>query len=164
MIEECSESTPKTKPKYEQDSIDEFLGLSREAKANAKNFVYRFGPEDKDKIEWTILADSEQITVCPMEQEKAEKEKAREDEYRDGNGASESKDTSSPIKKDIPWDPDPSKVDYNAIMLENFFPDLKGKAEVLDKWLSNKRCKVYRTAQNDNISFTGRTRRTRTCW
>ena len=30
----------------------------------------------------------------------------------------------SPFKIDIQWDPYPSKVDYNQIFFDNFFPDL----------------------------------------
>lgn len=29
---------------------------------------------------------------------------------------------------DIPWDPDPSKVDYNGIFFKHFFPSVEGKA------------------------------------
>ena len=29
---------------------------------------------------------------------------------------------SNPLKKNIPWDPDPSKVDYNSILFDHFFP------------------------------------------
>ena len=133
VIEECASSTEKAaRPKYKQDSINAFLSLSEEAKANAKNFVYKFGPEDKDKITWTILADSEQITMDPMEHPK---------------------DGMSPIKADIPWDPDPSKVDYNSIMLDHFFPDLEGKSKTLDKFLADPRCKFHRSAKHDNIKF-----------
>ena len=133
VIEECASTTNKAeKPKYEKDSIAEFLSLSPEAQATAKNFVYRYGPEDKDKITWTILADYEQITTDAM---------------------THPEDAMTPIKEDIPWDPDPTKVDYNGILLENFFPDLEGKAATLDKFLNDKRCKFHRSAQHDNIKF-----------
>ena len=36
------------------------------------------------------------------------------------------------IQERIPWDPDPSKVDYNRVLLDHFFPSLSGKAKLLD--------------------------------
>ena len=40
-----------------------------------------------------------------------------------------------PLEKKIMWDLKPSKVNYNAIILEHFIPDIKGRAE-LDDYLS----------------------------
>ena len=39
------------------------------------------------------------------------------------------------IWEKIPWGPDPSKVDYNRVLLGHFFPSLTGKAKVLDDFL-----------------------------
>ena len=35
--------------------------------AVARSFTFKYGKEEQDKIEWRILSESEQITVCPME-------------------------------------------------------------------------------------------------
>ena len=56
-------------------------------------------------------------------------------------------------KKEIPWDKDMSKVDYNAIFFDHFFPDLTGKAAVLDEYLSSPRCRYHSTVEKDNIRF-----------
>ena len=42
--------------------------------------------------------------------------------------------SASPFKIDIPWDPDPANVDYNKIFFDHFFPDLTGKAKVMDEF------------------------------
>ena len=59
----------------------------------------------------------------------------------------------SPFKIDIPWDPDPAKVDYNKIFFDHFFPDLTGKAKVLDRFLQDVRAPTHMTVVNDNIKF-----------
>ena len=43
----------------------------------------------------------------------------------------------SPFLDDIPWDKNPNNVDYNSVLFENFYPSLKGKAAVLDEYLSH---------------------------
>ncbi|KAL7501881.1 hypothetical protein ACHAXN_000164, partial [Cyclotella atomus] len=39
------------------------------------------------------------------------------------------------LKDELPWDPDPSKVGYNKLLLENFFPCPMGIAKTLDDFL-----------------------------
>ena len=68
-------------------------------------------------IHWRILLEEEQITECPMEREHAS---MTEDQT---------------IWERIPWDPHPSKVDYNRVLLDYFIPSLTGKAKVLDDFL-----------------------------
>ena len=58
-------------------------------------------------IHWRILLEEEQVTECPMERER------------------ESMTEVETIRERIPWDPDPSKVDYNRVLLDHFFPSEK---------------------------------------
>ena len=57
------------------------------------------------------------------------------------------------FRTELPWDPDPSKVDYNSLLLNYLFPSVKGKAYTLDKFLSRSRSKYKRTVIQKNIFF-----------
>lgn len=130
-IEECSTSKGKAKtPNYEEESITAFLNLPTTSQANAKSFDYKFGEGDKDVIKWIILADNEQITEDPMKH-----------------------NDTSPIKADIDWNPDPSKVDYNQLLFDLFFPSLVGKAKTLDEYLESDNCSMRVSVIHDNIKF-----------
>ena len=59
----------------------------------------------------------------------------------------------SPFKIDIPWDPDPAKVDYNKIFFDHFFPDLTGKAKVMDEYFRDVRAPNHVTVVHDRITF-----------
>lgn len=139
--------------------------------------------EAKDSIKWTILDDLEQITVDPMEEaQKEAAEKATSEGSPASGGAPDNLPGSStapavsgvaktpptcrgasftqmthkalsPLKKDIPWNPDTKKVDYNATFFEHFFPSVEGKAKVLDEYLWNEKCPMYATVKKDNIRF-----------
>ena len=63
----------------------------------------------------------------------------------------------SPFKIDSPWDPDPAKIDYNKIFFDHFFPDLTGKAKVLDWFLQDGRAPTHITVVNKNIDMMIRT-------
>ena len=65
----------------------------------------------------------------------------------------ESDKEKSPFKIDIPWSNDPEKFDYNSIFFEHFFPDLTGKAMIIDRFFDNIRAPMYATVQRDNIKF-----------
>ena len=65
----------------------------------------------------------------------------------------ESDTKKSPFKIDIPWNNDPEKVDYNKIFFEHFFPDLTGKAKVIDRFFADVRSPMHATVKNDNIKF-----------
>jgi hypothetical protein len=143
MIEECAEAVPPSLGKqkavdYVKESYDYFSSLSTEMQAIAKSFTFKYGKEEEDKIEWRILSESEQITVCPME--------GRED---DGEVFQET----------IPWNSDPMEVDYNAVLFEKFFPPIEGKAKVLDEFLRRdsknpRQENVWkRRVERDNIVF-----------
>jgi hypothetical protein len=138
MIEECGKfnpnndldnmpSQPDNQPKEPkvnsgEQSYNDFLALDPKLQATAKSFTYQFGKEDKDKIIWTILLPEEQITECPLDALHATEEEAD--------------DNKDPVLKDeLPWDPNPSKVDYNKLLLENFFPCPMGIAKTLDDFL-----------------------------
>ena len=60
---------------------------------------------------------------------------------------------SNPLKKSIPWDPDPSKVDYNSIMFDHFLPSVVGNAGVLDAFLSDLQCGYFEMVVNNKIKF-----------
>ncbi|KAL7549478.1 hypothetical protein ACHAWF_012745 [Thalassiosira exigua] len=155
---------------YGEESQKKFLALSGEQKKVASTFTFEYGPEQDDKIEWTILKDGEEITDDPMEhpfeedgsvnpvydlaldpanepQGKGKRKQLRPPVANDGGGKK------GPFKKDIPWDPESKDVDYNDIFFEHFFPSLKGKAKVLDEYLADSRCSMRRSVQNDNIKF-----------
>ena len=131
MVEECTGKKP-SRRNAAKESVQEFLALSPEEQKSAKSYTQKFGPGDEEAVQWTILADNEQIVIDAMGGESANK---------------------SPFKVDIPWDPDMNKVDYNEIFFKYFFPSLAGKAKLLDKWLSDPRCPRYETAKNDKIKF-----------
>jgi hypothetical protein len=108
-----------------------------ENQRDAREFDLKYGKEDDDVIKWTILSEEEQITECPMEGEEEIKNK-------------------DVLKEDIPWDADPSKVDYCKILLEKFFPSLEGKAKVLDEFLTRNSLRGNpwkETVLRDNIKF-----------
>mmetsp|Transcript_9413 Transcript_9413/g.20280 ORF Transcript_9413/g.20280 Transcript_9413/m.20280 type:complete len:903 (+) Transcript_9413:61-2769(+) len=131
MIEKCAGNKP-SRRSIEKECVQEFLSLSLEEQKSAKSYAQKFGPGEGEAIQWTILADNEQIVTDAMGEEAANK---------------------SPFKVDIPWDPDVNKVDYNETFFKFFFPSLAGKAKLLDKWLSDPRCPRYDTAKNDKIVF-----------
>ena len=146
MIEECAEVqepaavSNATRPRtinYVEESYKHFSAMPIENQRDAREFDLKYGKEDDDVIKWTILSEEEQITECPME----------------GKEEIKNKDV---LKEGIPWDADPSKVDYCKILLEKFFPSLEGKAKVLDEFLT---CNSFRgnpwkeTVLRDNIKF-----------
>ncbi|KAL7554128.1 hypothetical protein ACHAWF_017536 [Thalassiosira exigua] len=122
----------KGKVNYEAESYKSFLELPQDAQAHAKSFDLKYGPNDEDVLQWSILGDTEQITKDEMDHGAAKK---------------------SPIKKDIDWKPDPNDNDYNAMLFDHFFPGVEGKAAVLDKYLNQPHCTMHRTVQNDKIKF-----------
>ena len=64
--------------------------------------------------------------------------------------------TVSPFKNEdgMKWDPNPKNVDYNAILFNNFFPCVKGKAQVLDEFLRRPGRGSYRLkVERDKIRF-----------
>ena len=65
--------------------------------AIASNFELKYGDGNKDKIVWKVLSEKKQITVCPMEDERASKE-----------GAIPSDE--SLLLEYIPWNRNPSNV------------------------------------------------------
>jgi hypothetical protein len=84
--------------------------------AASEIYIFKYGQEDDDKIHWTILSDSQQVTECPMEA--GEAVASRQDDPS----------TCYPFMKvDIPWKAKPEDVDYNSILFEHFFPSVKGE-------------------------------------
>jgi hypothetical protein len=157
IAEQCATTTKKKSPsQHARQSIDAFLSLDATAQKTAKSFSHRFGPNPADKVEWQILGDSEQITKCPMEEQAAARSTATTSIPNNSDDSSDDEDGDifpAPLKKQIPWNPNPEKVDYNTIFFENFFPSLQGKANVLDKFLSDPRWGCFDTVVHDKISF-----------
>lgn len=60
-IEACATTQKKT-PNFADESEKAFKALPTATQATAKTFVLKYGSGDDEKIDWTILADSEQIT------------------------------------------------------------------------------------------------------
>jgi hypothetical protein len=130
--DECATmgATPKKKePNYVKECTDEFVNLDKDQQKDAKSFKYKFGPGDGDAILWTILAEDEQITVDAMKDDVKKL---------------------SPFKKDIPWNPDQSQVEYYKILFEHFLPCLEGKAALLicRRYVEKKRLMFSGCAQN----------------
>ena len=105
-------------------AIESFLGMSNESIVNANTFRHFHGDGDGDFIEWTILKEGEEITTDVMQHEP-----------QDG----------SPFSTEIEWHPSSNRVDYFDVFFSHFFPSLKGKAAVLDQYLSNPRCSGHTT-------------------
>ena len=144
IAEECAtivgESTPTpstTEPSinkkinYPEVSEQKFLDLSTEDQGKAETFVYKYGAADDQEITWRILAEDQQIT---------------EDLMVKGLDP-------DPFKIEIPWVSDTSKMDYNSIWLDNFLPSMKGKAKVLDDYLSRDQSTYKTTVLKDGIRF-----------
>ena len=117
---------------------------------------YGWGP-----VWWTILANDEQVTMCPME-EQAKANMTGEETESESNTDGTTKAPAaagggifkrSPFKVDIVWHPSTLKVDYNGIFLEHMFPDLKDKARLFDRYLWDVQCPYYQTVVNYNIKF-----------
>ena len=119
------------KRNYRKESIDAFLSLTKEEQKASRAFCHRYGPAQEECVNWDILADDEQILEDPMTHPE------------DGN----------PFSIDVPWDPNPDKVDYNSVFFDHFFPDLEGKAELLDEYLADDRCSIHHTVKSDKIKF-----------
>ena len=125
----------KKKPNYGKESIEAFCNLPVEQQARAKSFNHCWGPNPDEKVTLEILEDDEQITVDPMESSVEEVIKA------------------SPMKVDIPWDSDKSKVDYSGTFFKYFFPSVEGIAKKIDDYNSDPRADYHRTVVSDKIKF-----------
>lgn len=158
MLEECSGVPDGNKggggkKNYEKESVDAFKALSPELKKAATTFTHRWGEKDNECISWKILGEMEQITTDPMGINNVSNgseggggggssgtsSSGTDTSPTSGTGMSGTTDNPiySPIKDEgMKWDPDPSKVDYNSLLFEKFFPPVKGKALVLDEFLS----------------------------
>jgi hypothetical protein len=90
----------------------------------ATTFDHFYGEGDGDFIRWEILKDGEEILVDAMEH---------------------SKQDESPYSIQIPWTPEPATTDYFSAFFKHFFPSLKGKAAILDQYLSDPRCRGYKS-------------------
>ena len=114
-------------------AIESFLDMSDEGVVNATSFRHFHGEGDNDYIEWRILKEGEEITNDVMQHKPHEV---------------------SPFVKEIEWHPQPQRVDYFDIFFNHFFPSLKGKAAVLDKYLSDPRCSGHITYWvNEKVRF-----------
>ena len=140
------------KRNYANESIKAFVGMDAIGIKNAASFSLRYGAKDSDVIKWQILGEDEQIVTCPMEQ-KMKASSAPMAVSAPGARVAGNPDqlNVNPFKKDIEWDPDPNKTEYNKIFFEHFFPSLEGKAEVADRIISDPRCGIYRMVQGNNM-------------
>ncbi len=90
--------------------------MESDLQAVARNFELIYDKDVEDKIMWKILSEKEQVTVCPTEDAMVDGQASQ-----DGVPSDE-----SPILDDIPWDKNPTNVDYNSVLFEKFYPSLKG--------------------------------------
>ena len=170
ILEECAgvpsgnKGGKKKRSDYEKESVNEFKALPNDTKKVATTFKYKFGPNNDQCINWKILGENEQITTDPMNLDLSQGSEEPDKDEGEGSGTFWSASGSNraantpiynPMKDDdIEWDPDPSKVDYNEILLKHFFPSVKGKAKVLDRFLRNKGRRSWRKRiERDNIVF-----------
>lgn len=158
IAEKCATAKRMTPSQYAKESIDSFVSMDKAAMKTTKSFISCYGPKASDTIEWIILGDEQEINACAMkEYAKRKKQEAATDDNADSS-AKPSIDKGEdifphPIKKDIPWDPDPSKVNYNSILFEHFLPSVVGKAKMIDEYLSDPRCGFHQTAVEHKIKF-----------
>lgn len=151
---------------YVKESTSSFLALGRQAMLDARSMDYRYGAKENEVIKWQILSEMEEIVQCPMEQELAAKQaivEGRSSRKPAGMtcasaGARVEELTNtlaslSPLKKDIPWNRDPHKVDYSSVFFDHFFASLEGTAKVADEILGNPRCGYHVSAMSQGIRF-----------
>ena len=58
-----------------------------------------------------------------------------------------------PLKKYIPWNSDPRKVEWSDILFQHFFSSLEGKAKIANEILHDQRIGYFATAQAQGIRF-----------
>ncbi len=118
LDEEVAGSPSKKKKRSDiiRDSYNSFTDQPVDVRAVAEIFIFKYGQKDEEKIIWTILNDSQQVTECPIETGKAME------------SPKEETSTIDPFMKvDITWKAKPEEVDYNSILFEHFFPSVKGE-------------------------------------
>ena len=156
----------KGKKDFVKESFDSFRKLDQQAMLDARSFKYRYGEKEDESIVWDILSEQEQIVQCPMELGLAAKEAERQGTSSlkpGGMSSGEAGATTeelhgplekySPLWKDIPWNSNPSKVDWSGIFFEHFWPSLEGKAKVADEILHDIRCGYFNRATAQGIRF-----------
>lgn len=133
--------------------ISRFLSLDPELQAIANSQTSIFGNADSDKIQWWIFSQSQQITECPME---VTSENTIHHMMLLWVPCCSLLEALMAVcwrlwwwwyyyicqwwlwfvnESFIPWHSNTIKVNYNSILLENFFPCTKGLAKILDKFL-----------------------------
>lgn len=176
MIEECGELKPlkakKGKRNFFKESEDEFLAMDTEEKKSATSYIMRYGQGEEDFLAWTILKEDEQVSECEMDKFRANSpvptsESDEEGNGEGGSGGKEGRGSQIPVnptvndvlREEMKWDPDPTKVDYNATLFERFFPPVKGKSKILDEYLKRESTnprqpnKWKSRVERDNIRF-----------
>lgn len=117
--DEPSEKRPK-KMTPEQKALDDFLNLSDEDVCKLETIEIPWGRDGcaNQKIVWKVHGETDHITESPWQ-------------VPDSPG------------------PDLSHVDFDAPIIDNFFehvfPDVKGHAKIIDKFLSDPRAKHHKT-------------------
>ena len=131
VAEECAEITRKKKTlSPAEESSQEFVSLGHDVIKGATRFVHKYGREEGEHVEWSILKDNENVVDDPL---------IFEDRVQ--------------YKKDIPWSERREDNCYNSLFFEHFFPSIEGHAKKIDDWLSNPKCPLYQTAKQHKIVF-----------
>jgi len=112
-----------------KESANKFKEQEEEDIAKASFFEYAYGKEPGEFIKWEILPDGVNIT-------EAENPYKHQDELH--------------LKKDIDYK---DETQYDNIFFEDFFPDITGHAERMDKFYNNVEASFYATYRNDKIKF-----------
>ena len=109
------------------------------------------GGEDSKVINWQ-MGEEEQIATCPLE-EKMKASSATMTVSTPGARVAGNPEQLkvNPFKKDIEWDPDPNKTDYNKVFFNHFFTSPEGKAKVADCIISDPCCGIYNMVQGNRM-------------
>ena len=121
----------KKKMSKKVESINSFLRMTDDEVKAAVNFNHFYGEGSNDFISWEILKDGDEITKDVMQHP----------------------DQTDPFCIDIPWQSMTQRNDYFAIFFMYFFPSLKGKAALLDKYLNDERCSYYRAYTKGKLKY-----------
>ena len=101
-----------------------FLGKSDDDIKAQKKFDWYYGSHESQYVRWEFLDDDKHIVDDPLEE------------------------LNPAFKKELDWD-----LSLDEIFFEEFFPKIKGHAELVDEYNSDERAPWYQTVKSMNIKF-----------
>jgi hypothetical protein len=126
VAEECA-TTKAKKKSHGKDSSDAFCLLSPEDLKKATSFDQKWGSGDEEVVKWEILADDEFIEDDPLKIPDRV-------EYKIDMEASED-------------------MDFNEEFFDKWFPDVKGHAKIMDRFLTHPDCQWKNQVDRLNVKF-----------